>query len=208
MRERAHAERVLPLLPVPALLAGALLGSPVLAPALPTSEGRATVPTVTISQPPATSPAPVRPRGAWLPPVGGLPVTVVHRFTAPPGPYAAGHRGVDLAAAEGALVRAPAAGRVVFAGQVAGRPLVVLRHPGGVRTTYEPVAPSVSVGDDVDAGQPIGSLVTAASHCLPSACLHWGARSGTGESERYVDPLRFLVGDGPVRLLPLDGHRG
>jgi murein DD-endopeptidase MepM/ murein hydrolase activator NlpD len=166
-----------------------------------------TAPATAISRSLAPSPAPAPPRGSWLPPVGGLPVTVVHPFAAPPGPYAAGHRGVDLAADAGSVVHAPTAGRVVVAGQVAGRPLVVLLHDGGVRTTYEPVAPSVSVGDEVGAGQPIGSLVTAASHCLPSPCLHWGARTGAGDAERYLDPLALLAGHGPPRLLPLDGHR-
>ncbi|MGN6242701.1 MAG: murein hydrolase activator EnvC family protein [Motilibacteraceae bacterium] len=144
---------------------------------------------------------------SWLPPVGVLPVAVVRPFLAPPGPYAAGHRGVDLAAAAGDPVRAPAAGRVIYAGQVAGRPLVMLLHAGGVRTTYEPVAPSVAVGDRVAAGQVLGALVASGSHCLPSACLHWGARLGSGDAERYADPLALLAGQGPVRLLPLDGHR-
>lgn len=143
--------------------------------------------------------------GSWRPPVGALPVAVVHPFRAPPGPYAAGHRGVDLAAEAGDPVLAPAAGRVLFAGQVAGRPLVVLVHAGGVRTTYEPVAPSVAVGDRVAAGEVLGAVVAAGSHCLPVTCLHWGARTGGGG--RYVDPMALLEGRGPVRLLPLDGRR-
>ena len=139
--------------------------------------------------------------------MGGLPPRPVHGFAAPPGPYAAGHRGVDLPAATGQVVRAPASGLVVFAASVAGRPVVVLAHPGGLRSTLEPVAASVAAGDTVSAGQAVGTLVVTGSHCLPAACLHWGVRAGTGEQSRYLDPLALLLGRGPVRLLPLDGQR-
>ena len=76
--------------------------------------------------------------------------------------------------------------------------MVVVAHADGTRTTYEPVAASVRVGDDVAAGDPLGTLAWAGTHCPPDACLHWGWRRG----ETYLDPLT-LVGGGPVRLLPL-----
>jgi murein DD-endopeptidase MepM/ murein hydrolase activator NlpD len=75
--------------------------------------------------------------------------------------------------------------------------VVVVDH-GATRTTYEPVEATVSVGDQVAAGDRIGRLGFAGSHCLPRSCLHWGWLEG----ETYLDPLR-LVGAGPVRLLPL-----
>src|SRR4051812_5455832 len=57
-------------------------------------------------------------RAAWQPPVDG---DVLRRFATGPDPYARGqHRGVDLAAAPGATVRAACPGRVRFAGAVAG----------------------------------------------------------------------------------------
>ena len=40
------------------------------------------------------------------------PLRVVTRFTAPPQPWARGHRGVDLAAGPGAVIVAPADGTV------------------------------------------------------------------------------------------------
>lgn len=135
----------------------------------------------------------------WVYPVGppGGPAEVVQGFDPPGRPWLAGHRGVDLAATEDAEVRAAGPGTVTYAGPLAGRGVVSIDH-GGLRTTYEPVDPSVRQGDTVGPGQPIGTLEAAGSHCAPAACLHWGAREG----EHYTDPLA-LVGAGPVRLLPL-----
>ena len=82
---------------------------------------------------------------------------------------------------------------------LAGRGVVVVDH-GDTRTTYEPVTASVAVGTPVAAGDQVGTLERAGSHCFPRACLHWGWIEG----ETYLDPLR-LVGAGPVRLLPLAG---
>jgi murein DD-endopeptidase MepM/ murein hydrolase activator NlpD len=104
---------------------------------------------------------------------------------------------VDLRAPAGSEVRSTAAGEVVYAGLLAGRGVVVVKH-GSIRTTYEPVDASVAVGIDVSAGQPLGSLSAMGSHCAPAACLHWGAIQG----ETYLDPLTFL-GASHVRLLPL-----
>jgi murein DD-endopeptidase MepM/ murein hydrolase activator NlpD len=112
--------------------------------------------------------------------------------------WAAGHRGVDLALPAGAPVAAAAAGTVAFAGPVAGRPVVAVVHPDGVRTTYEPVVPVVRPGQPVVAGEVLGHL-GAPTHCDPDACLHWGARRGP---DAYLDPLLLLV-DRRVRLYPV-----
>lgn len=122
---------------------------------------------------------------------------VVAGFDPPADPWGAGHRGVDLAGRPGQVVRAALAGRVAFAGTVAGKPVVTIDH-GPTRTTYEPVVATVTTGDAVVAGAPIGRLAVLYGHCVPAACLHWGLRRG----EVYLDPLT-LVGGGPVRLLPL-----
>ncbi|HET8603530.1 MAG TPA: M23 family metallopeptidase [Marmoricola sp.] len=121
---------------------------------------------------------------------------VVTAFDPPSAPWGAGHRGVDLLGRPGEVVRAAAAGRIVFAARLAGRGVVVVDH-GSVRTTYEPVAATVHVGQQVAEGQPLGRLQAASSHCFPRACLHWGLLRG----DTYLDPLT-LVGAGPVRLLP------
>ena len=122
---------------------------------------------------------------------------VVADFAPPAQRWQAGHRGVDLLGRRGQQVRAAVAGRITYAGMIAGRGVVVVGH-GATRTTYEPVAASVQVGDSVSAGAPIGTLQAGGSHCLPRVCLHWGLLRG----ETYLDPLT-LVGAGPVRLLPL-----
>ncbi|MFI2650839.1 murein hydrolase activator EnvC family protein [Micromonospora fulviviridis] len=131
-------------------------------------------------------------------PLAGTP-RVVRRFAPPPQPWLPGHRGVDLAATPGVEVRSAGAGVVLFAGTVAGRPVVTVGHADGLRTTYEPVRPGPAAGARVAAGTPIGLLIAGHPGCVAAACLHWGLRRG----EEYLDPLA-LLGLGPVRLLPLD----
>lgn len=124
---------------------------------------------------------------------------VVRGFDPPGSPYGAGHRGVDLAGHVGEPVHAALAGTITFAGQLAGRGVVVVDH-GSVRTTYEPVAATVHVGQHVAAGAVIGRLTLVQSHCFPAACLHWGLIRDADDV--YLDPLT-LVGQAPIRLLPL-----
>ena len=141
------------------------------------------------------------PAGAALPATSGWPLEprheVVRGFEPPPKPWLAGHRGLDLAGSPGQQVRSATPGTISYAGQLAGRGVVVVSQ-GPLRTTYEPVVASVRVGATVTAGQPIGRLSAAGSHCSPAVCLHWGLRRG----EEYLDPLS-LLNSGPVRLLPL-----
>ncbi|WP_341228850.1 M23 family metallopeptidase [Nocardioides salarius] len=138
-------------------------------------------------------------------PVGGWPLRpepeVVAGFDAPSSPYGPGHRGVDLLGRPGQPVRAALAGQVSFAGRIAGRGVVVVAH-GPTRTTYEPVAGDLAVGEAVTAGEVVGRLEVAPSHCAPRTCLHWGWIESGPAGDTYLDPLR-LVGLGPVRLLPL-----
>lgn len=138
----------------------------------------------------------VTPMGVW--PLSGEP-TVVHGFAPPAVAWGAGHRGVDLAGVPGQQVRAALPGTVSFVGTIAGKRVVVVSH-GETRTSYEPVTGSVARGEQVRAGEPIGTLDPAPSHCVPAVCLHWGWLRG----EEYLDPLG-LVELPPVRLLPLAG---
>jgi len=128
---------------------------------------------------------------------------VTRPFDPPPGPYAPGHRGADLGAVPGAPVLAAGDGVVAFAGRVAGRPVVSIDHAGGLRTTYEPVEPSVAAGQAVARGSPIGTLLAGHAGCPAADCLHWGARRG----ETYLDPLSLLR-PVRVRLLPWESSSG
>ena len=132
--------------------------------------------------------------GVW--PLLPRPAVVAH-FEPPTVRWGAGHRGVDLAGHVGQPVRAALGGTVTFVGRIAGRGVVVVGH-GRTRTTYQPVLPTASPGDHVSAGDVIGRLSGAGSHCAPRACLHWGLRRG----EAYLDPLTLVDAPRPVRLLP------
>src|SRR6185369_11722686 len=90
------------------------------------------------------------------------------------------------------------AGTVRFAGMIAGVGVVSVDHADGLRTTYQPVAPTVRAGQPVAAGDPIGVLVAGHPGCPVAACLHWGLRRG----DAYLDPLA-LLGLARVRLLPI-----
>jgi murein DD-endopeptidase MepM/ murein hydrolase activator NlpD len=120
-------------------------------------------------------------------------------FVAPQTDWGPGHRGLDIYADEGDPVRSPGGGVVTFAGDVAGRGVVVVLHPSGLRSTLEPVTASVALGDSVEVGDVVGAVQGSASHCAPVACLHWGVRRG----DQYLDPLDYLGGYGPIRLLPV-----
>lgn len=135
------------------------------------------------------------PDGVW--PLAPRP-SVVNGFDPPGSPWGRGHRGVDLAGTPGQVVSAALGGRVSFTGVIAGKSVVVVDH-GDTRTTYEPVVAAVSVGDQVTKGAQIGRLELRGSHCLPSACLHWGWIRNVDDV--YLDPLT-LVGAKRVRLLP------
>jgi murein DD-endopeptidase MepM/ murein hydrolase activator NlpD len=126
------------------------------------------------------------------------PLRVLRPFQPPPTPYSPGHRGVDLGTPLRGEVLAAGAGRVTFAGTVAGRGVVVIAHPDGIHTEYEPVRAFVAAGQAVARGQPIGQVSGQHGVWPPGRCLHWGARRG----EVYLDPLLLLRPLGPVRLLP------
>lgn len=169
-------------------------------PAAPTASG---TPATPAGPPP---PTPSAPAGAGVPAPGAgyawplLPAPVVRTpFRAPAHAYGPGHRGVDLVGVPGQAVLAARGGTVVFAGPVAGRPVVSVQHDDGLRTTYEPVLPAVTAGLVVAPGAVLGTLEPGHPGCPDAACLHWGVRRDRTD---HLDPL-VLLRPAQVRLLPV-----
>lgn len=127
----------------------------------------------------------------WLPPVDA---PVADSFRPPACAWCPGNRGIEYATPPGVAVRAAATGRVTFAGTVAGRHYVVVRHADGHRVTYGNLRTTTwETGDAVVAGTVVGR--TAEN-------FHLGVRAG----DTYLDPAQFL---GRLvrrpRLIPSDG---
>ena len=117
------------------------------------------------------------PCGAFRPPVDA---PVVDPFLLPQGHYGPGNRGLEYATTPGLAVRSIGAGLVTFAGAVAGRLAVSVRHPDGRVSSLTGLAEvHVAAGDLVARGTTVG---TAAER------THLGVR----EDSRYVDPAPLL----------------
>ncbi|WP_136709381.1 M23 family metallopeptidase [Agromyces sp. H66] len=139
---------------------------------------------------------PPEPSAPWEWPIAP-PIAVVAPFRAPPTPYSAGHRGIDITAESGDPVVAPAAGVIRFAGPVAGRGVVSIDHGDGVLSAIEPVDATVAAGTEVAPGDVVGA-VASGGHC-DAVCVHFGVRVD-GE---YVSPFLFLGGLPRAVLLPM-----
>ena len=140
--------------------------------------------------------SPVQAANSWVWPMDPHQLSV--GFDRPAQNWLPGHRGVDLYGTTGTQVYAAGNGIIAFAGQVAGKGVVVVKH-GVLRTTYEPVIASVSLGAQVRAGELLGTLQPGNSHCASETtvtCLHWGLIRGN----TYLNPLVLV--QKPVRLLP------
>lgn len=98
------------------------------------------------------------------------------------------HQGVDIAAPEGAPIRAARDGVVVFAGERAGYGrMVEIDHGDGMRTRYAHASTLlVSAGARVQAGAPIAAVGETGRATGPH--LHFEVR----EADRAVDPHRAL----------------
>ena len=179
------------------LTVGAL--APVAAPAA-VAERPAALPST--AAPSTAAPDHVRVPPLWMP----LDGAVVRGFDARAGPYGPGHRGIDVAASVGEVVRAPAAGEVVFAGPVAGTTWVSIRVAPRVVVTVGPLLDKVAPGGRVRARAPVGRVAPghAPGPVGGAERLHLSLRVG-GE---YVDPLAYLVDRPRPRLVPLPAPGG
>lgn len=138
----------------------------------------------------ATTSSATQARWAW--PVGE-PHPIIRPFIAPSTQYSAGHRGIDIRAPIGSIVRSPADGVIHFSGFVVNRSLVSIDHGVGILSSFEPVLSDLAEGTLVRRGTPIGTLQPG--HCSTS-CLHLGVRV----HGQYVSPMNFL-GDIPRSVL-------
>ena len=144
---------------------------------------------------------------------------VIHPFEKPAQRWSAGHRGVDLAVPEhDRRVYTPAPGKVVFSGTVVNRKVLVIAHPDGRRSTFEPMDEALPAGTTVAAGEVIGTVaVTAGGNSerpyrrCSTPCLYWGVRQGgargdgSGKEAEYINPMSLLGSKEPSILLPVPG---
>ncbi len=141
---------------------------------------------------------PVSAAGAWTWPVDG-PVLRPFSFDRAH-PYAGGqHRGIDLGAAAGTPVLAPAEGVVSFAGTVpTGGKTVSIQTPFGYTATLLHLGSiGVARGALVGEGSVVGSVGPSGVTDLPEPYVYFGVRT-TSDEQGYVDPLTLL----PPRAVP------
>ena len=114
-------------------------------------------------------------------------------FRPPPEPWLPGNRGIEYRTEVGEPIHAIGSGIVAFAGLVAGRSIVTIDHPDGLRSSYVGLAGfAVGRGSAIEAGEVVG---------LASEHFHLGVRRG----DRYLDPASLWgtrVGAGRVVLVP------
>jgi murein DD-endopeptidase MepM/ murein hydrolase activator NlpD len=98
------------------------------------------------------------------------------------------HDGIDIAAPEGTVVGAAAAGTVIYAGEQAGYgSIVILKHEGGLVTLYAHASRLlVEEGARVRRGDPVAKVGQTGRTTGPH--LHFEVREGT----RPRNPLLFL----------------
>ena len=113
---------------------------------------------------------------------------------------------------------APAPGKVVFSGTVVNRKVLVIAHPDGRRSTFEPMDEALPVGTTVAAGDVIGTVAGTANgnserpyRRCSTPCLYWGVRQGgargdgSGKTAEYINPMSLLGSKEPSILLPVPG---
>lgn len=160
-------------------------------------------------------------RARYRSPTADAVPRVIHPFEKPAQRWSAGHRGVDLAVPDrDRNVYAPAPGKVVFSGTVVNRKVLVIAHPDGRRSTFEPMDKALPVGTEVTAGDAVGTVAAPESagengehpyRRCSTPCLYWGVRQGgargdgSGREAEYVNPMSLLGSQDPSILLPVPG---
>src|SRR5262249_32796393 len=108
------------------------------------------------------------------------------------------HRGIDVAGLAGAVVLAPAAGVVSFAGTVPTNGMcVTIETPDGWSVTLTHLGSIAATrGASVAEGDGVGTIGPSGEPEWSEPYVHLGVRS-TDDSFGYVDPLAYL----PVRSI-------
>lgn len=140
--------------------------------------------------------------GAWVTPLQGK-YTIGSKYGLRKNPTGRGvekHTGQDLRSFMGDTVVAAAGGTVQAVVDLGGRSYglhVKLSHPGGVMTIYAHLSrATVSVGQQVSAGQPIGALGNSGRSTGPH--LHYEIRVNNAST----DPVPYMA----ARRAPLNGN--
>lgn len=140
----------------------------------------------------------VWPLRGWVTSVFGMRTSP---FTGKP----AMHKGIDIAAPEGTVIRAPASGTVIFRGVQSGYgKVLVLRHGKGITTLYGHLSKSlVQEADRIPIGTPVALVGNTGRSTGPH--LHYEVRL----NNIPVNPKRFLpedrdeeIIDAPVNVAP------
>src|SRR5581483_11471771 len=129
---------------------------------------------------------------AWTWPAQG-PVLLGFVFD-PSHPYAGGqHRGIDIGAATGTPVLAPASGTVTFAGTVptSGKSLTIATADGYSVTLTHLGSVAVAKGAGVAEGAEVGTVGPSGTPELDVPYVYMGVRV-TAQEQGYLDPLSFL----------------
>jgi len=111
------------------------------------------------------------------------------------------HKGVDITAPTGTIVRTTADGVVIQAEMVAGGygRLVIVDHGNGVHTYYAHLSKiSVHAGQEVRRGEPIGLVGSSGRTTAPH--LHYEVRVGGSP----MNPSRYLANSTIFRQVPKD----
>ena len=144
------------------------------------------------SRPPVDDSRPAAPNGCRHPWRRPVDAAVTDPYRPPDRRYGPGNRGIEYGTEVGDPVIAVDAGVVVFAGPVAGAPVVVVDHGGGLRSSYVRL---------VEAEVARGEVVTARQLLARSdQRFHLGAR----RDGDYLDPADLLERTcAVVRLVPI-----
>src|SRR5438876_9935157 len=129
--------------------------------------------------------------GAWTWPVKG---PVLQKFVLGDDPYAAGQdRGIDIGAAAGEPVLAPASGTVSFAGTVpvSGKAVTIQTADGYSVTLTHLGSTSVRRGETVGEGAAVGTIGPSGEVAHDVPYVHLGIRRSE-DPNGYIDPLLFL----------------